>query len=112
MISEGTRKITRTALLTAARAGWLEGVRTLLLAGADPNATSVDTENERRIIRTALHAASATGHSEVVRTLLETGAAVDTLANDGKTALKLALQNGHLETVAVLKRFRQDSTAI
>ena len=49
---------------------------------------------------------------EVVRTLLETDAAVDTLTNDGTTALKLARQDGHRDMVAVLEQFQQGRTAI
>ena len=41
---DGTREIRRTALFASAREGWLEGVRALLRAGADPDAVSADID--------------------------------------------------------------------
>ena len=87
----------------SAAEGWLEGVRALLEAGADPNAVSADIDRERGVLWPALHTAAAKGHAGVVRALLGAGAAHDALTNEGETALQLARSRDHHSCVAVLE---------
>lgn len=44
---------------------------------------------------TPLHLASAKGHDAIVRLLLDCGATIDRRDENGKTALDLAIENGH-----------------
>ena len=48
--------------------------------------------------------ASHEGHLEVVELLIEAEADVNAQANNGYTALKYALENGHTEVAQILRR--------
>jgi ankyrin repeat protein len=85
-----------TALHSAAAGGSAEIVRTLLIAGADPNAR----QNGGFV---ALHSAAQNGDAQMVRHLLEHGADPRLATDDGRTALSIAEEQGHDE-VAVLLR--------
>jgi len=86
----------RTALDVAADGGHLEVVRLLLEHGADPSA-SPDTSSP------PLHEAAALGSMPLVRVLLDGGVDVNTLNDDGRTALDWAEEHGHREVAEALK---------
>jgi ankyrin repeat protein len=82
----------RTALMVAARAGWLEGVKLLAERGADVRARSLGgkgANSEATVGETALLYAVESGNEEVVTWLLEHGAdptAVNDFFGDGPLA--------------------------
>ena len=83
--SQGT-----TALATAARCGHVEAARTLLMAGADPNCSSMSG-------RTALHEACRFGHAGMVELLMEFGVDVRMPNRSRVVASEWALQWGYPE---------------
>ncbi|MBN2022429.1 MAG: ankyrin repeat domain-containing protein [Pirellulales bacterium] len=83
------------ALAQAAEDGLLDRVRTLLAAGASPNARSRDGF-------TALMWAAARGHVDVVNALLQSGAQLDARTRNGRTAVDIALQEGRNDVAALL----------
>ncbi len=83
-------------LLRAASTGNIADVRSLLSAGANPNAG-----NPRNGI--PLHAAVIGGHLPVVQALLQAGADVRQRDSDGYTALDRAMQNNQTGIAAVLR---------
>lgn len=83
-------------LIRAAEDGDLELVRTLLEAGANPNAT-----NDGNF--TALICAAARGHVRVVKTLLESGANLHARTKRGRTAVDIAIQEGQEEVTRLLR---------
>ncbi|XP_016398403.1 ankyrin repeat domain-containing protein 50-like [Sinocyclocheilus rhinocerous] len=87
----------RTALHVAAWRGDLEGIELLLKYGADPNARDLDG-------RPPLHSVAWRGHAAAGRLLLRAkGLNVDLACKQqGATALSIAAQEGHAETVAML----------
>jgi uncharacterized protein len=90
------RQPANTRELTAAvNAGDAALVKSLLAAGANPNAAGYNG-------RTVLMRAASTGRAEVVRALLDAGADVDAKKENGATALVLAVFFGHAEIVRVL----------
>jgi ankyrin repeat protein len=116
-----------TVLHAAARAGQVDIVESLLLAGADPMATTArgetplhvaaDRPTARRLLsagasphardtleRTPLHWASRAGRLDVVAGLLEAGAHPDAADCDGETALHVAARAGNEDLVALLLR--------
>ena len=84
-------------LLTAARAGHADTVRTLL---SQPDA-KINGRDENG--NTALIEAARFGHDQVVQVLLTAGADPKLKNNEGKTAMMLAVQGGHDDVVRVLK---------
>jgi ankyrin repeat protein len=85
-----------TALLIAAGAGNIQGVRQLVLHGADVNAA------EPRRGQTALMWAAAEGHSDVVAALIEIGANPKTVSKSGFNALAFAVAKNDLASVRSL----------
>lgn len=85
-------------LAIAASQGDIKEVQLLLAQGASPDAEGVDG------ITTALIGASANGHTEIVQMLLANGADVNQTDSEGRTALRRAIQEGHKETIQILKR--------
>ena len=83
-------------LIQAAEDGRLDLVRTLLEAGANPNAKSDGDV-------TVLMWAAARGHVEVVKVLLESGAQPNARTRKGRTAIEVAMQEGHDDVAAVLR---------
>ncbi len=77
-----------TALMSAARAGVLGNVKTLVAHGAKVNAT------EQWRSQTALMWAAAEGHANVVKALVEAGADVKARSRNGFTALLFAAREG------------------
>lgn len=87
----------RTALCVAATRGSVEVVRTLLDRGLDEN-------HKDDLGWTPLHAAACEGHKAVCGVLIEQGGMVRVGEMDieGRTALILAAQEGHVSTVRLL----------
>jgi ankyrin repeat protein len=77
------------ALLAAARAGDVQGVRAALARGADVNA------GESTMNASALVLAAASGHQEVVEALLAAGADVHRAMSNKGTALHAAAKGGY-----------------
>ncbi len=92
-------------LLSAARDGQLEVVRTLLEEGADVNAARGDG-------LTALHLAAEGGHRAVAEALVAAGAAVDAGTRiGGYTSLHVAARAGHGAVVLSLLEAGADPNA-
>jgi ankyrin repeat protein len=85
-----------TPLHSAAAGGSAEIVRTLLIAGADPNAR----QNGGFV---ALHSAAQNGDAQMTRDLLEHGADPQLPTDDGRTALSIAEEQGHDDVAALLR---------
>ncbi len=85
-----------TALHGAVARRDVEIVKTLLEAGADPNA-----RQERGFV--PLHDAAANGHAALVELLLKHGATADAKTDDGKTAGDMAADRGHKDLAEMLK---------
>ena len=100
----------KIALSIAARKGYLDIVRNLLLAGADVNAMSTVIG----VGLTPLHEAASKGHSEIVRLLLTAGADLHSTTTFPaeihaweQTALNLAMGSREHETVQILQNADQ-----
>ncbi|PNS21069.1 Palmitoyltransferase akr1 [Sphaceloma murrayae] len=88
-----------TALHRAAVHGSIEQIRILVGAGAEIYTSDMDK-------RTPLMQAAFLGQTDHVRTLLEyDDAGIDMCDLDGKTALALACEEGHAETVRLLHSY-------
>lgn len=81
--------------ISAAKAGDIEKVKTLLKDGININSTNNYGE-------TALIVAAQNGHTEIVKLLIEKGANTNILGNSFTTALMSASMNGHTEIVKLL----------
>ena len=79
----------------AANSGKVEGVRTLLAAGAPVDAIAES-------MREPLHWAAMAGFREVCEALLEAGASPTAEDSEGATAQSLAMSHGHAELSDVL----------
>ena len=88
-------------LLTAAEAGNLEFVTTILGSGQSANVRDI-------CYFTPLMKAAQQGHVDVARTLLDEGGAVDLYDKGGYTALMLASGNNRLEVVKLLLEYGAD----
>ncbi|KAG5839634.1 hypothetical protein ANANG_G00207000 [Anguilla anguilla] len=88
-------------ILLAAYRGDVQSLRRYFLSGADLNAVDYDG-------RSALHVAASEGHVEVIKFLIE-NAGANPLANDrwGNTALQEAVRSNHVQTVQLLKKYRE-----
>jgi ankyrin repeat protein len=86
------------SLWQAASVGDTDTIQMLLDGGADIN--SKDDQPSARY--TALHHASAQGQGMAVRLLLHYNADLEILGSDGMSALHLAAQNSHKESVHLL----------
>ena len=95
-VKHATRSAETDALLRAAAAGNADSVRTLV---ASPN---VDVNGVGENGDTPLIEAARLGHDDVVRVLLIAKADPNIKNKDGKTALQLASEGGHEESVALL----------
>ena len=82
-------------LYLACSRGLLPAVKSLLEAGANPNANCDES-------RTCLIAAAQHGYNEVLILLVEYGASVEARSSRSLTALFAAATCGHLETVQIL----------
>ena len=82
-----------TPLMHAARAGSVDAVRVLLLAGAKVNA------RENWNGQTALHWAAAEGHGAVVQALIEGGADIRQRSNAGSSPFLFAVRKGDVASV-------------
>jgi ankyrin repeat protein len=84
------------AMITAAKAGDIDGLRRALAAGADPMGAT-------RMSRTALMVAASEGRAECVELLLPWSDA-EAKSHWGGTALMRAAEHGHIECVRILMR--------
>lgn len=89
----------RTALMMASSGPYPAAVKILLDQGADPNIADKE-ENF-----TALMYAAAEGQTDVVKLLLAFKADPSMKDIDGDDALTFAVNNGHTEVAALLKKF-------
>lgn len=97
-----------TALIYAAKYGFLDVVEALLQAEVDP--TIRDAEGE-----TALFVAAKQGHPKIVERLLQHQQGVKTLNvpdNNGLTPAQIAEKNGHINALSVLARANLEKVAI
>lgn len=89
-----------TWLIIATKAGQIDTVTSLILAGADVNAVAGGD-----LCLSSIFAAVIFGHLEIVKELVKAGANVNFEVQEGKdiiTPLHLAIFNGYLEIVKVL----------
>jgi serine/threonine-protein phosphatase 6 regulatory ankyrin repeat subunit B len=94
-----------TALGLAVSLGSAEVVQALLDANAQRAANPAIAVDAKQLGgNTPLTLASARGRSDVVRLLLAAKADVSAADDNGKTALMLAVENGHLEVADLLRR--------
>src|SRR5690606_971960 len=91
-------------LLRAAASGDIPSVRSLLSAGANPNAGNPQNG-------VPLHLAVIGGHLPVVKALLQAGADVRQRDSDGYTALDRAMQNNQTEIAVVLRAAEEPAAA-
>jgi ankyrin repeat protein len=94
--ANGTGSSGETVLMTAARTGNVDTVKTLLAHGANPNA------KETARSQTALMWAAAEGHVAVVRALAAAGADLRARSTGGLTALLFAVREGNTNVVKTL----------
>lgn len=87
----------RSALYYAAKRGFMEVVKRLLAAGADPNATERDAQQGA-----ALYAAVRGGHTGCAKLLLEHGADPNAEVEAGGNAVYAALQEGRQELIELV----------
>lgn len=85
-------------LTQAAHGGYIEVIRMLLAAGANPNIPEGEGV-------TALTVAAEAGHLEVVKALLAAGADKNYRTPEG-TALELAIRKGHADVADVIRAAR------
>jgi uncharacterized protein len=93
---QATDRVKKNAMIYAAGEGNAQIVALLLEAGVDPNETYAND-------LTALMWAAGYGKTEAVRTLLKAGARPDMRDNRGKTALDIARDGRHDDTITVLE---------
>ena len=86
------------ALLTAARNGHADAVKSILAGGR----ADVNGRDERG--DTPLIAAARAGHDDVVQALLVARADPNAKNDEGQTALSLAAAGGHDEVIRLLKQ--------
>jgi len=86
-----------TPLSLAAYFGNEDVIRTLLLAGADPNIPSRNGFNVYPI-----HSAVASNYTMIAKMLLEAGADINVVQKSGATPLHSAAHNGNIELLIVL----------
>lgn len=105
-----------TALAIAIQQGYLDAVKLLVISGANPNLScqsinSLIFQNpelkdhylERFGTTVPLNLAVAFGRLEMVQVLLDAGADPGCIDEKGRTALKIAIKEGHQDIVALLK---------
>ena len=93
------------ALTEAAGAGDLALVRQLLASGVDPQHPPEGGTTKAQYfasLRDPVQSAAAGGHTEVVEALIRAGADPDWVCCSGETALEIAAERGHTDTVRLL----------
>jgi ankyrin repeat protein len=95
-VESGIRDPENLALVYASQAGKAPVVRTLLAAGADPNARGAHRGEKPLLV------AASNGHIEAVRALLEGGADVDAESRNGATALGVAVLGSYTDVIELL----------
>ncbi len=94
----------RTAIMWAARYGYVELVKALIEAGANIDIGDVDGN-------TPLMRASYNGHVNVVRILINAGVDISTKDNDGNTALMLASKYKRTNVVNILNNALENNSS-
>ncbi len=90
----------QTALMIAALNGHLKVVEYLIIKGADSNATTIEPNWAGW---TALMYAARSGYLDVARFLIDMGGAnINDISSDGRTALTIAVYNGHIKIAKLL----------
>ena len=102
-----------TPLITAARNGNLDAVKSLLRYKADIEARGTVKATNDEVVEgcTPLWAAACFGHLDVVELLIERNAEVDSTTSTGSTPLRTAAFNGHLDIVSCLVEHGADVNA-
>ena len=96
----------RTPLWLQFNYGSLEGLKMLIENGADANGYFNKEKGDRFI-----HVMAQFGNLDLVKFLVEKGQAdIHVKNNEGKTALDIAMENGHSEVVEYLKSKEADAS--
>ncbi|MFV0948589.1 AAA family ATPase [Wolbachia endosymbiont of Nasonia giraulti] len=91
-----------TLLHVAARGGFENAAKVLVVAGADVN------KKDSRREKIPLHLAAENGHVEVVEFFLNKGISVNVMDKEGNTPLHYAADNGSRKTISILIRKNAD----
>ena len=128
-----------TPLLISAASGYVDLMKVLLAAGADPNrqdqhqdtplmaAVRIGSRDAVKLLldsradpnkrdgsgRTAMHWAARSGRVDIVRTVLDAGARIDDIDETGRTPMTYAREKRHAAVIETLRRSSaKDTTAV
>ncbi len=95
------KRLGQTPLHLAVEKSWKEMAELLILAGADVNSREDETWTKQS---TPLHIVAKDGNKNIAELLISKGADINAKDKDGKTPLKLALENGWNVIVDLLRK--------
>jgi ankyrin repeat protein len=128
-----------TPLLISAASGYIDLMKVLLAAGADPNrqdqhqdtplmaAVRIGSRDAVKLLldsradpnqrdgsgRTAMHWAARSGHVDIVRTVLDAGSRIDDIDETGRTPMTYAREKRHAAVIQILRsRGAKDTTTV